>query len=330
MLIFDLEEKNIKFKSNLQANIRTLYYKFKDKFMIKDGNMIVPVRLELQKTNNIKYYSLYYDINVRDNYLLPFKIDFIDTCKFKLNNNCYIAHITKYQNITGSMMIQFVLKILKILKAHIATLYDATSIKCADSKIGLSYFKLIEKQQSFYQRFGFKYMIKCNSKEDFFNKFNSDRAINKYLLTIIDSIKKITFQSLLDFYQSILNALLEVSENKNFDDIILIKENNKGYVVYEKDSNKKKIKIFIKDITKFIENLTECNKKYQSMYDLMLDTFYNNCELYSFFVDYMINHYLIGIIYKNKEIVTNYKQPFYDLYSITDLRLYIDCRKILK
>ena len=114
MLIFDLES-DIKFKSKLQSNVRTLYYKFKDKFMIKDGNMIVPVRLELQKTNNIKYYSLYYDINVRDNYLLPFKIDFIDTCKFKLNNNCYIAHITKYQNITGSMMIQFVLKILKIL-----------------------------------------------------------------------------------------------------------------------------------------------------------------------------------------------------------------------
>jgi len=49
------EEKNIKFKSNLQANIRLLYYKFKDRFMIKDGNMIVPVRLELIKSNNIKY-----------------------------------------------------------------------------------------------------------------------------------------------------------------------------------------------------------------------------------------------------------------------------------
>jgi len=200
MLIFDLESKNIKFKSNLQANIRLLYYKFKDKFMIKDGNIIVPVRLELIKTHNVKYYSLYYDIEFRDNYLLPFKIDFIDTCKYKLNNNCYIANITKIENISGSTMVKLVLKILKILKVHIATLYDDTNIKCGDTKIGLSYFKLIEKQQSFYQKFGFKYMLKCSPKEDFFNKFNSNRAINKYLLNIIDLIKKTTFQSLLEFY----------------------------------------------------------------------------------------------------------------------------------
>lgn len=328
MLIFDLESKNIKFKSNLQSNIRLLYYKFKDRFMIKDGNMIVPARLELIKTNNVKYYSLYYDIEYRDNYLLPFKIDFIDTCKYKLNNNCYIANITKIENISGTMMVKFILKILKILKVHIATLYDDTNIKCGDAKIGLSYFKLIEKQQSFYQKFGFKYVLKCSAREDFFNTFRSDRSINKFLLSIIDEIKKITFQSLLEFYQTILNVLTEVAESKNYDDIMLIKGQNKGYIVYEKDINKKKIKGFIKDIQQFIQNITEASKKYHSMYELMIDSFYNNCSQYSFFIDILMNHVLLGVKYKNKEIIHNFKKPFYELYSIKDLRLYIDCRNL--
>lgn len=328
MLIFDLDEKNIKFKNKLQSNIRLLYYKFGNKFMIKDGNIIVPVSLEIIKTNNTKYYSLYYDIEYRDNYLLPFKIDFIDTCSYKLNNNCYIANITKYQNISGSVMVNFVLKILKILKAKIATLYDDTSIRCGDGKIGLSYFKLIEKQESFYQRFGFKYMLKCNPKEDFFNKFTSDKGINRFLQNIIESIKKIKLSELLDFYKLIISILIEVNENKNFDDLMLIKEYIKGYIIYEKEITKKKIKSFIKDIQKFIDNLLEANKSYDTMFDLMINIFKNNCELYTFFIDSMVNHYLIGIRYKNKNYITNYKQPFFDLYAIKDLRLYINIRDL--
>jgi len=121
---------------------------------------------------------------------------------------------------------------------------------------------------------------------------------------------------------------LEVSENKNFDDLVLIKENNKGYVVYDKEITKKKLKTFIKDIQNFVNNIGESYKKYHSMYELMLDTFYNNCSQYSFFIDSMVNHYLVGIKYKNKMISSDYKQPFFDLYSIKDLRLYIDIRTI--
>lgn len=325
MNILDINSNSIKFNRDVQKNLKYLVKKFGRNFIIKDGEVHLPAVIELDTKTSMKYYIIYYDIYERDEYLLPFKLDFVDKCLFKLNNNCYIAQLTKTDKVSGTEMVKIILKFLKKIHVKRATLSDDSSIKCGDgNKLGLSYFKLIQKQETFYHRFGFRYLLKCAKCKDFYNKLTTQHAIKTFLNGIVTRIKEIKLQDLIKSYQKILNIMIYAIRNRLYEEVSIVKEYNNGALIYTKSKNKDRLHGFIRDYKKILKVLGKLKDKYDNLYDVMVNTFSTDCKTYLFIYDYVIYYYLSGIRFRNHEYKITHRQPFDDLYKISELSLYVD------
>ena len=125
MKILDILKK-YNFTDNVQNNIKILLKNFGSKFNIKYKKHILPV--EIYKDKNLKYYVLQYNIDDRTYNLFPFKIDFRDPITTELNNNTYIGNIHKTENINGSVMVEIVMVINKILNVKKTYIHDGTKL----------------------------------------------------------------------------------------------------------------------------------------------------------------------------------------------------------
>ena len=185
MKTLDILKKH-NFTDNVQKNIKLLLKNYGNKFNIKYNKHILTVKL--YKNLDIKCYELCYDIDNRTYDLAPFKITFHDPTivPSQLNNNSYISNIHKTEQITGSEMIEIALTINKMLNVKKTYIHDGTKIKCGTLEYDLSYMKLLEKNTTFYMKFGFKFKI---APYDFirFNTNDEKHIFIVFLLIILIS-----------------------------------------------------------------------------------------------------------------------------------------------
>jgi hypothetical protein len=315
--IFDLFSKNSKKhvfkKGEVQKNIKFIYQKYGENFSIKYKDHILPVNLTIKcLPNGREYFSLKYDFPNRTLELLPFRIDFIDNISMELNNITYIGNIHRTTKISGNEMVQICLRINKLLGATKTRLIDAAGIYHNDKKLDLSYLKLLERGQTFYMNLGFDFEL-TNTQFMYF-KFDNKKQLKIYINDLIDRLKSIKIQDIIDEYNNILDLLnLAVKENnKNSFQIILTDE----YDFVEQNFSRYKDKPF-----EIIPELfQECyyvlsilnNSSHIYLYELLVELFKNSdkLNLYSKLIQYLTESYRHKIIYGDSEVTRTYNMDF--------------------
>ena len=220
MKTFNLS-KNYNFTEDLQSNLKLLKSEFGTNFYIKTQKFKIPVILQLKtlKLNKKKYFELRYDVSRIEHDLHPFKIDFHGGYYKRsiLSNNAYIAEIHNTDKISGSNMVLLVLEILKKLNTKQASLGDGTEIDCKDETIDLSFLKLIEKKQGFYEKFGFKYDV----NEDMFKAifFSTNKDLYKDLYDSIDEFRKIKISYYKKLYIDIIHLISDIIIKQDFENV---------------------------------------------------------------------------------------------------------------
>ena len=329
MKIFDLNKsKNYK-KENLQKNINSLKKEYGNKFLIKYKKFNIPVKFQVKqlKFKNLKYLCLKYDIEKQIEYLLPFMINFIDNDTYELNNNVYIANIHKINEISGTQMIEFVLKLLEVLGVNMASLYDAASVKCDNNNMQLSFFKLIEKKRGFYEKFGFKLSSQINNYGK--KQFPNNEIMHNLLYDTIDKFKTIKLDYYKNIYIKILEIFLNIIKNQDYhkleigilEEIDIQNENN--MIILYVENKIDEVFYIIKDINRILEIIK--NTKQKLLYKFMIETFNdsNKCQIYLDIMCLIIDYKLYSIKYKNKIIKLDNLYLFRTIKEIQNMtRLY--------
>ena len=308
MKIFNLNKsKNYK-KENLQKNINNFKKEYGNKFLIEYKNFNIPVKFQIKqlKFKNLKYLCLKYNIEKQIDYLLPFMINFIDNDTYELNNNVYIANIHKTNEISGTQMIEFVLKLLEVLGVNMASLYDAASVKCDNNTMQLSFFKLIEKKRGFYEKFGFKLSSQMNNYGK--KQFPNNEIMHNLLYDTIDKFKTIKLDYYKNIYIKILEIFLNIIKNQDYhkleigilEEIDIQNENN--MIILYVENKIDEVFYIIKDINRILEIIK--NTKQKLLYKFMIETFNdsNKCQIYLDIMYLIIDYKLYSIKYKNKII----------------------------
>lgn len=218
MKTFDLSKK-YDFTTNLQQNLKILYKMFGSKFNIRWGKLIVPAKFTktINKLNKHSFYSLIYDIVDKTQDLYPFKIDFYDVTLKKLNNNSYISNIHRFQNISGTDMVQLVLQINRVLKVEKSWIYDGTRVSCFDKEYDLSYVKLLQTNNTFYMNNGFEINV---SPDDWFLVYFPDKETKKkYIIETIKACRKVKNSDVLKAYTKLLDALTYLIKNQDYSEL---------------------------------------------------------------------------------------------------------------
>ena len=319
--IFDLFSTNSKIqkfkKREVQKNIKFIYDNYGENFSIKYKDHILPVNLTIKcLPNGRKYFSLKYDYPNRTVDLLPFRIDFIDNISMELNNITYIGDIHRTTSISGSEMVHICLRINKVLGAIKTRLIDDAGIYHNDKKLDLSYLKLLERGQTFYMKLGFDFEL-TNTQFMYF-KFDNNKQLKKYITELIDKIKSIKIQDIINEYNNILDLLnLAVKENnkKSFK-IILTDE----YDFIEQNFSRYKDKAFELIPELFNEvyyvltilNNQNLNHNLTYLYELLIVLFKNPEKLneYSKLIEYLTESYRHKIIYGDQEVTRVYNMDF--------------------
>ena len=317
MKILDLNHPP-KFTDNLQKNVLLLKKIFNKKFIIKDSDLEFPVYLyEIVEQDNpkMKYYSLIYNEEERYDWLLPFKIVFLDTIAVEKNNNCYIANIHKKDNISGSIMVTFVLKLLKLLHVEKAYLHDGANIQCANSdfNIDLSFFKLLEKGITFYQKFGFNFYLAENNSDLLLN-FGSLDNMMKSLKNDLKNIHRIKIKYYRDAYIKILDIIKESIKNQDYENVkIYLHHPYKPYLV-KPDKVKEHLLSTIRDIDSLLHIIKGSKRIYLT--ELMVDLLYKDCNSYLKMEDLIFRNMFKGIKYRGKGIILKHHKIFRNLMFI--------------
>lgn len=314
MTVFDLNNPP-KFTNDLQKNILILKKSFGSRFKIKDGDIEMPAYLYLviePDNKKMKYYSLVYDIEDREDWLLPFKIAFLDMEKAIINNNCYIANIQKIETISGTIMVEIVLKLLKILHVEKAILHDGAHIDCGNSEVDLSFFKLLEKGITFYQKFGFKFKMQKYASDII--SYDSTENMVKVLHKNLKDIHKIKLDYYREAYVKILDIIKQIIKNQDYDNVkIYLHHPYKPYIV-KKDRVREFILSTVRDIDSLLAIIKNSKKKYLT--ETMIELLYIDCNTYLLLEDLIFKNQFIGIKYRGKGIYLKHSIIFRNLRHI--------------
>ena len=295
MKTLDILKKH-NFTDNVQKNIKLLLKNYGNKFNIKYNKHILTVKL--YKNLNIKCYELCYDIDNRTYDLAPFKITFHDPTIVpkQLNNNSYISNIHKTEQITGTEMVEIALTINKMLNVKKTYIHDGTNIKCGTLEYDLSYMKLLEKNTTFYMKFGFKFRIGSHD----FIRFNTNDEKHIFIVNVISKCRKIEIKSVLNMYLRISDLLHLIIKQQDYSKlkIQLIEPYDKTNIWYKDKSHDSLIELFT-ETKLMIELLKNANFKYLYKFMLFLFNDKEKCIKLDSIYKYIIGNRTYKIIYKN-------------------------------
>lgn len=302
--------------NNLQKNINLIIKKYGKKFKIKLNKIIIPIkiiRIKKKYNRNTNYYSLIYDGPNRKQFLFPIKIDFFDFHNSTKNNNCYLANVHKTDCFSGTDIMLLIIHFLKKIAVHNVLLHDDSHIDCEQrALIDLSFFKLIEKKVTFYQKFGFRFAPKYNL--DIYNSFGDEKNINFAITDLIKQFRKIKISYLNYSYQKILELILKVIQQQNYDDFkIFIYHPVEPYIL----NNNKKIFELIQEIN-IILDITFKNKDKTYLFELLIDLFYRKCFDYYLLETFILTNNFYGVQYVNKKIFLKHSFIFFDIKRIKE------------
>lgn len=300
----------------INNDLKAIKKKYGQIFYIKKGDIKLPTKLYYNKKAAIKHYVLqYYDKKeewTAD--LLPFKISFVNFNDISINNkSCYINNFHKTNDVSGSKIIDFTIYLLKKLGMKSALLGDGASIKCDYEKIYLSFFKLLEKNRTFYEKFGFKPYMTPGVIDPYgmvkYGKTIKENLKNRDLL--VSTIKKIETIYYTKLFNKILKISITVIKYSDYDNIKLFIEDEQ---IIDKDRNEEKIIGIIKNCKTALEILNNSDKKY--LYELLLELIYKDCSKYVKLLNSVFLWNIKKIQYKEVNIINKYKDVYDDLERI--------------
>lgn len=312
--IFNLLD-DFDFTDSVDDNLEELNRKFGKNFKIKYNNITIDVILtkETSNINDITYYVMYSDYENRTEPYRPFFIDFIDPTTLSTSDNSYIRQIHKTNDISGSDMVKLVLQINRILKVKKTYLSDGASVNCNGIDYSLSFFKLLEKKQTFYMKFGFKFTINETRSQIGLNpalKFKSEEQFNQKINELIDNIREIKIKDLINEYEQTLDliTLIMKENNEHKMEIILQKigipnslNNN-----YYKENPYNSIQSLFTECNEMLNFLNKTKKTYLYQYLIEIFNDKEKCSDYDLFLKYITENKRYKIMYNDKEIVREY------------------------
>lgn len=299
--VLNLDENTdfLNITSNVYQNIELFENIFGKKFNIVYLNIIYPVIIQSKYDHIKKQYVIRYDSEPIDG-LYPFKIIFYNS------SECDIDNIHKLDNISGKQIMEFVLYLLKFLKIYKVSLSDAATADCFDKIVDLSQLKLLEKNKTYYNNFGFELELDTQLKKFLFeNDVNAKNILNN----IIQQIKAFKVSNVLNYFKKVEKIFQQILKQGNFEDLEIIKSNGN----YQKDEIISNIDDFFsryKELYKTMQNLNSIPEQYHtySFIDYLLHLFNNksqeNCNLYDTFDTNMIG--IQQTIYKYRKKIVGF------------------------
>ena len=210
---------NLQPKHGVQRNINHIHKTYGTNFHITYNTTTIPVTLEQITTPVATYFTIRSNLENRQTYMYPFRIDLIDPDTNELNNTTYIPNIHKTDKITGTQMVELVLQINKILGATKTYLHDGTEVSCSSYIRDLSLIKLIDKGLTFYMKFGFQLTLnRCQRYDDI---ITDEIQMTTILNSTLQKIRSIKITTLIDECIKIIN-LFTSSITKNYLPTILL------------------------------------------------------------------------------------------------------------
>jgi hypothetical protein len=298
MKVFDILKKH-KLTDDVQKNIKIILNEYTSKFYVKYKKIKIPVTMD--KDPNKIFYSLIYDVENRTYDMFPIKINFIDITIHggELNNNSYIANIHKTDKLSGSDMIQIALFINRAFNVKKSYIYDGTLVECNGAKYDLSYLKLLEKSETFYTKFGFKFGL------DVFDcmKFSSSDEKHKYVMSMIKKCKKVKINDIKTHYLNMLNLIQKIVKEQEYSKVKIY-----YFRATERKNmwttNKPELSIFelFYEINEMLQIFNQTKEKY--LYKLMVGLFNDKskCQNYNIISKYLIDNQFYKITYKDTTI----------------------------
>ena len=311
--IFDLSKSYPQFKKySLQGNLKLFKKDFGTDFKIKFNKKIIDVKLESKKLpNQTRFYRMIFDIPYRTSVLTPFIIDFIDLHSGDAQNNSYIKNIQKTEKLSGSEMVRLCLKINEILRVQKVYLRDGSQTLCTkDNKyFDLQFIKLLQKQKSFYMKFGFDFDIsdrdwvyyRLKNKKSFYLEFNKT----------IEEIKKIKTAVLIEECQDILNLLNQAVIENNIRKLQMYSLNEKspGYEQLFLKNTFENVNNFYYYRMETLKILTNY-KHMKEFYKLLIDLHIHHCDDYNTLIENIVDWNIYKIKYGKKTITRDYLHSF--------------------
>lgn len=303
MKIFDLNNPP-KLGSNLQNSIKALHNQFGEKFTLKynveDKDIQIPINLFKKKSKfaDGEFWSIKYSPDRREQWLLPLSIDFTDSKKV-VGSSAYLANVTSTDSISGTTMVELALKLLKTVNAKKVYLHDGSRVYCGPDEIDLSLFKLIEKGETFYQRFGFRFSIDDSATMKF--NFKSSKQLQEKMLEYIGKVKKIKVEYLINTYTAILDTVYKVIKNQDYDNVRIKLYHPSDPFDVPKEETREKTVGLVSEIDTIL-SLTK-HSKHVFLYQEMLELFHTECNKYADIVKYIFDNQVYSVQYKEKKFV---------------------------
>lgn len=319
----DIDTFNLNNEFDLQTNLRQIEKKYGNEFVCESTlfNISIPVKLykEHIASNDIKYYTLIYDISNREYSMFPLKINFIDTETKKIASNAYIQNIHATDQLTGTQIVKFALQLLKVLGCKKVYLHDGTGVKCKSNSFAydLTYYKLLEKNKTFYTNLGFEHDISIEN--NYGNYFKSKSKLKKFINKMIKSCRKIKISTLVSDYKKLLDICTQIIKNPLSINNLIIRCTYTYNIIEPVET--KNIWICKSNIINLVQECTEMlqmldNKEFKYFADLLVSLFKSetSCWLLEPFEKFILGSNIYEIEY----------------YNIILSRKYLDCFKVLK
>ncbi len=261
-----------------------------------------------------------YNIKDRKHFLYPFKIKFVSIDN-TTGNDAYIQNIHKTDKISGSKMMQIVIAILKKLKVKRAYLRDGTRVNCNNKKLDLSFFKLIEKGRTFYQKFGFKFTVEhCPFSE---NLYESEEQVQQLVHKKLDEFKSITKDELIKQSSNLIKLYTEIINDRGYDKAKIYLYHSEEPFLAPIDKNRDNIFENIRSYDTLIMILSKFKHKY--FYQILIELFNSKeCSDYDFMMAYVIESRFYKVEYKSKKVIMKYLNLFDKLMAMRNLMVYVE------
>jgi hypothetical protein len=291
MKTFDILKKPEFVTEDVQKNLKLLHKEYGSKFNIKYNKYILPVKLIFDER-----YKMIYDIKNRTIGLYPFKIEFWNLSTKSLDSTSYISDIYKTESLSGSVLIQIVLQINRILNVKTSYLTDTTWIKCKQFRYDLSYVKLLEKNRTFYMKFGFEF---DTQRTDYFKTFKSPADKYNYVIQVINKCKKIKNADIKKLYLDILNLLHTIIKEQTYSKLKIQNKHpqDQNNYWFNEEIDIDKLYTETKSMLELLSNVKE-----QYIYKTIINLFNDKekCDKLNLIDKYIINGFQYNIIYAPK------------------------------
>lgn len=299
---FDVDFPPSRMTSSVEQNLKKIVKKYGERFLLQSTHAVLPTRLYLDNSHGVKHYIMRYDLPNRTSNFFPFKVDFIDVHSGKVaGKNAYISSIHRTGDISGTHIMELILRVLTILNVHRVSLRDVATISCNKREIDLSLFKLIEKGTTFYGKFGFHFDVTLMR-----SRYPSKEYMNKVLMSSLAYVKRLRVSEVRKVYHDAMMILLQAISDQNYSWLKFETHapfdyvNKDAKIVVPLSSNRSTCFQVLREIDTVLKVL---DGKFVLLCELLVHMFRNHCDTYVTLYDNVINYNIESISYGPDEKV---------------------------